>query len=128
MARSAAPMSSIQAVYLSTMRTRRTIPPIWSPFMLSCKSPLVRREILFRRDMARSIPMVIKPRPPTCIIPRIMQCPRAVQCVPVSTTTSPVTQVEVVAVKRAVRRSVSQPSLVAPGSKSSRVPAIMTSR
>ncbi len=72
--------------------------------------------------------MVINPRPPTCIINKITICPKTVQFDAVSTTTSPVTQVALVAVNSAVKKSVSPPAAVDIGSINSNVPAPMTSR
>ena len=70
---------------------------------------------------------VMKPRPPSWMRTRMTTCPKAVQWVPVSRTTRPVTQTADVAVKKASRRGVTWPSVAANGSISSSVPMAMRS-
>ena len=55
-------------------------------------------------------------------------CPKKLQWAYVSTTTSPVTQTDVVAVKRAVRKSVTVPDALDMGNIKRIVPTIMARR
>ena len=80
-----------------------------------------------RRRRAREIrvKMVMKPRPPSWIITMMTIWPNRLQWTAVSTMISPVTQVEEVAVKRQVRKSVHVPLLEEMGSISSSAPVRM---
>ena len=68
------------------------------------------------------------PRPPSWISIRITIFPTMLHAANVSTTTRPVTQTEVVAVKRAVTRSFPWPSAEDIGSISNKVPKRITKR
>ena len=70
--------------------------------------------------------MVIKPRPPIWIISRMTACPKPDQVMAVSATTSPVTQVADVAVKRALKIPWLSPDRAEMGRASSSVPIKMT--
>ncbi len=65
------------------------------------------------------------PKPPSWMSARITTCPKGLQWLAVSSTTSPVTQVALVAVKRASMNLVPCPSAEAIGSMSSPVPTLM---
>ena len=68
------------------------------------------------------------PSPPIWIRARMMMCPNSDQCVAVVSTTSPVTQTEVVEVNSAVKKSVSSPGAVAAGIISSSAPTRIVAR
>ena len=59
---------------------------------------------------------------------KITNCPKTVQWDAVSATTRPVTQVALVAVNNAVKKSVFSPAVVDAGSIKSVVPTTMTSK
>ena len=63
---------------------------------------------LFKRSI-RPDTIVIIPRPPICIKSNITVCPKILQADTVGSVTSPVTQVEVVAVKSASRYGTASP-------------------
>ena len=60
----------------------------------------------FPIEIENNVMTVINPSPPTWISARITSCPKTDQCVKVSYTTSPVTQVAEVEVKTASRKRV----------------------
>nr|WP_257908165.1 hypothetical protein [Janibacter limosus] len=76
-------------------------------------------------SMTRSVATDMIPRPPTRIIPRMTSSPKVDQWPPVSTVTSPVTQVAEVAVKSAVSGSVASRDCEAKGVISTSVPSRM---
>ena len=78
-----------------------------------------------RRMMARKIPMLMKPSPPSWIMIRIITWPNRLHWVQVSTTTSPVTQVALVAVNRQFKNGSDCPSRLAIGSMRSSVPVMI---
>ena len=63
---------------------------------------------LFKRSISPDI-IVIIPRPPICIKSKITTCPNTLQVDTVGSVTSPVTQVEVVAIKSASRYGTASP-------------------
>ena len=71
---------------------------------------------------------VMTPNPPSWMSARITTLPNRLQCTAVSTTTSPVTQTEVVAVNSAVSGPVCCPLAVEIGSHSSSVPTRIAER
>ena len=73
-------------------------------------------------------PTATTPRPPIWIRIRMTSCPKKLQGAYVSTTTSPVTQTDVVAVKSAVRKSVMFPDALDMGSIKRIVPMIIAMR
>tara|TARA_B100001750_G_scaffold190088_1_gene160154 strand:- start:838 stop:1161 length:324 start_codon:yes stop_codon:yes gene_type:complete len=77
--------------------------------------------------MIRIMPAVMIPRPPIYIRPVITSCPKPVQYVAVSTTTSPVTHAADVAVKNATSRGALLESEVEIGRESIAVPIPMRS-
>ena len=82
--------------------------------------------ILRRRSFAKSVAMVMKPRPPIWISTSTTTWPKKDQCVPVSTMTSPVTQLALVAVKREGMKPVASPLAEDTGSISRSVPHMTT--
>ena len=81
-------------------------------------------EVSPMNERAKKLVKVITPMPPTCIRSRMMICPAAVNWVATSTVVSPVTQTDVVAVKRASTKCI--PWMVALGSISNPVPVRIT--
>jgi hypothetical protein len=75
--------------------------------------------------MASTDVSVMMPSPPTCTRPRITACPKPLQCEPVSTTASPVSEIDDVAVNSASTSSAPPGPRRATGSASSAVPAAM---
>ena len=74
---------------------------------------------------AKKLVRVTSPRPPTWISSRITACPKYENCVQVSHTTRPVTQVALVAVNMASSTS-SLPWRLAMGRLSRKVPSAIT--
>ena len=62
------------------------------------------------------------PRPPICIIIRMITCPKTLHVLNVGSVTSPVTHIDVVAVKRASMYCTAVPSDVLIGNERSRLP------
>ena len=122
-ARSSAPTPSHNAVPIKILRESFTIPPISIALILSFKRSLCRRPILRRNAIENPTPTVMNPSPPTWIKRRITSCPNTFQCVNVSYTTSPVTQVALVAVNMESKKGVHSPLRDAIGSVSIRLPA-----
>lgn len=87
-----------------------------------------RRVIRLPISMKSREAAVMKPRPPICVKSRITPCPKWEKANPVSTTVSPVTQVEVVAVNRAESRGRGLPSTELIGRHRSAVPTRMTAK
>lgn len=87
-----APLPSHTAVTSSALRVRRTTPPICRAPTVSIKT--VRRCRPMRRPskMETRMDTVIKLNPPTWISRSRIACPKSVNCVQVSYSTSPVTQ------------------------------------
>ena len=110
-AKSTAPMPSIRKVpFIITLKSL-TIPPISSALTLSCIRSLCLSPIFLCRSMENATPIEMKPMPPIWISTRITSCPMILQCLKVSNTTRPVTQVALVAVKSESRKLVHCPSL-----------------
>ena len=101
---------------------RRTRPRSSMTLKLSRSKPRSFKPIFWRSSIETVIPIVINPRPPICIKRRRTTCPKSVQWVKVSATTSPVTQVALAAVNSAVIKEVCSPDFVAQGSSNSNVP------
>ncbi len=98
------------------------MPPICKVLTLSCISPLSLRLIFLLSKIEKKIPIVINPKPPIWIINKITICPNIVQCVQVSTVTSPVTHPALTAVNKASKKDVGSPLFAAIGSISRAVP------
>ncbi len=124
-ARIQAPAPSKKSVPVITRLVRRTIPRSSITLKLSCISPRSLKPILRRKSMDTVMPMVINPSPPIWIKTRSTICPKSVQCVKVSATIRPVTQVALAEVNSAVKNEVCSPDFVANGSIKSSVPASM---
>ncbi|MNZ65510.1 hypothetical protein D3C78_837070 [compost metagenome] len=75
--------------------------------------------------MANKVAIVINPKPPTWISAIITVFPKMVNVVPVSSTTSPVTQVADVAVNNASIKLTAFPLVLEMGSISSKAPIRM---
>ena len=82
---------------------------------------------LLRRSISPDI-MVMIPRPPICIRSNITICPNTLQVDTVGSVTSPVTQVEVVAVKSASRYGTASPLAELIGNAKSPLPMRMVTR
>ena len=91
--------------------------------MLVAMTPRSRMLIRCFTSREKSVAMVIKPRPPIWMSTSITAWPKNVQYVPVSTTTSPVTQLALVAVKSAGTKPVTVPDFDEMGSISNSVPS-----
>ena len=92
-------------------------------------SPSSRRSLKPIRRLAASakkLVRVTRPRPPTWISSKTTACPKGVNCVQVSRTTRPVTQVALVAVNMA-STTPSRPLRLEMGSVSSSVPSAISS-
>ena len=76
----------------------------------------------------KNVIIVTNPRPPTCISSAITICPKIDQCAHVSTTTSPVTHVAEVAVKRQSKIGVNFPDFDDAGRQSKIVPTAIIIR
>ena len=98
------------------------MPPTFLRDRASCKVVLCIRLILCPSKMAIIEVTNITPRPPSWISISITNCPKKDQCVAVSTTTSPVTHIEEVAVKRHDKKSVWTWALLDIGSESKNAP------
>ena len=105
-----------------TRFVRRTIPRSSMTLKLSWIKPRSFSPIFFRRSIETVMPIVINPSPPIWIRHKITACPKSVQCVNVSTTIRPVTQVALVAVNSADKNVVVSPGFVDHGSSNNRVP------
>ena len=101
-ASAAAPSPSMTAVPISASRISRTMPPTLKEATLSCKIVRWRRPIRLPIAMETSASSVITPKPPIWMAAISTTCPKSDQCVPVSTSTCPVTQTALVAVNSAV--------------------------
>ena len=82
---------------------------------------------LLRRSISPDI-IVMIPRPPICIRSNITTCPNTLQVDTVGRVTSPVTQVDVVAVKSASRYGTASPLAELIGNAKSPLPASMVTR
>ena len=119
---STAPTPSIRKVPIRAWRTMRTTPS--RSFRLRVDTMMSRSDRPMRRRSAKDtrVITVIKPRPPSWIISRMTSCPNRDHWTQVSTRIRPVTQVEEVAVKRAVKKPALCPSREAMGRVSSSAP------
>ena len=124
---STAPMASKVAASRMTILSTSVALERPSAETLSPSSRRSRKPIRRRAASAKKLVSVTRPRPPTWMRRSSTACPKNVNCVQVSRTTRPVTQVALVAVNRA-STSPSRPCLLAMGRLSSSVPAAITSR
>ena len=126
-ASAAAPSPSMVAVPISASRISRTMPPTLKEATLSCKIVRWRRPIRLPIAMETSASSVITPKPPIWMATISTTCPKSDQCVPVSTSTCPVTQTALVAVNSAVSGGVTVRLCDAIGSMSSSVTSRISS-
>ena len=82
---------------------------------------------LLRRSITPDI-MVMMPRPPICIRSKMTICPNMLQVDTVGSVTSPVTQVEVVAIKSASRYGTASPLAELIGNAKSPLPTRIVKR
>lgn len=96
-----APTISEAIVTATTNFTIRAIRPMPSVPIISPNASLERTVSPLPTSIARTVPNSMIPSPPIWMSPRMTAWPNGVKSVPVSRTTSPVTHVALVAVKRA---------------------------
>ena len=98
-------------------------PAIWVVLILSAINARLLSPKFFRTKENNSVAIVINPRPPICINVIITICPNKLQCVAVSTKTSPVTHDADTAVNIDVSTGVDSPLCEATGNDSNTVPS-----
>ena len=91
-------------VYFTALMQSRITPCSLSSPKDSASVMRLRREMRLRVARNSSVAAVIKPSPPSWMSTRMTICPNSVKCVPVSTTTRPVTQEADVAVNSASKK------------------------
>ena len=97
-----APIPSTINVPIMTFLRNGTIPDSVLIFIVSCKRNLSDIPSFLYIKTVTPVRAVMTPRPPICIRTKIIICPNKLQWVAVVTVVNPVTQVDVVAVKRAL--------------------------
>jgi hypothetical protein len=103
----------------------RTMPSMLVWFIASCRMSRSRSVMRRFTTSANNVAIVMKPSPPIWINARMMSWPTALKKVPVSATTSPVTQTADVAVKTASMKRIGWPSAETAGSDSRQAPSRM---
>ena len=122
-ARITAPTPSTTSVKIAMRFTIQVTLPSCRPPRDSWTITLLRNVVRRPMTMDRnSVDPAMIPNPPAWMSSMITTCPNALQCVPVSSTTSPVTQAADVAVNSASTNGVGSPDCVANGSMRSAVP------
>jgi hypothetical protein len=116
------PMTSMIAVKMTARRVRRTTPPICVRSSDSLRKMRSRMPTRQPKSRNSSVVLVMNPKPPSWIRTRITACPKGLQCVAVSTGTSPVTHTADVATNSAITGDVHSRSLDDTGSMRRQVP------